>query len=188
MNENRQVQKELFEDFVCREKARHTKGIFNQNPKFAVTLRLEHLVFIAIGFIVLFAIIFSMGVEKGKSMATVSGRDAEVPASGGKDNPPMPEPIAQETVHYAKQVTALERVQDSEASKDVFTVQVASYIKKDAADSYVQRLKAQGYDAFTLKRGDYHVICVGRFSEKPAAEAEMKKLRKTYHDCLVRKI
>ncbi len=187
INENRQVQKELFEDFADREKARQPKGIFRKKPKFAITVYPEHIVFTAIGFIILSAVIFSMGVEKGKSLKPAVLAGPESPEAKKAIDAGLRESFTQHEENPVKEDTVLPQPKENMVLSG-FTVQVASYTKKDTAQSYAGQLQAQGYDAFTLHRGNHHIICIGKFNDRHAAESEMKKLRKKYHDCLVRKI
>jgi hypothetical protein len=187
INENRQVQKELFGDFTGREKTRQSKGIFHKKPKFAITICLEHIIFTAIGFIILSAVIFSMGVEKGKSLIFSVQAAPETPAIMEAVDTGLQESFPQHKESHVREDTVLSQAKDSEAPAG-FTVQVASHAKKDTAQSYATQLQAQGYDAFTLYRGNHHIICIGKFNDRQTAESEMKKLRKKYHDCLVRKI
>jgi hypothetical protein len=187
INENRQVQKELFEDFADREKARQPKGIFHKKPKFAITVYPEHIVFTAIGFIILSAVIFSMGVEKGKTLSLALQLAPEKLVVKETIDNVLQESSTQHEESPVIEDTTLPQVKDSELLSG-FTVQVASHTKKDTAQSHARQLQAKGYDAFTLHRGNHHIICIGKFNDRQAAESEMKNLRKKYHDCLVRKI
>jgi hypothetical protein len=188
MDKNRQVQKELFEDFVSHGKTKHPKGLFNQKPKFSVVLYFEHIIFIAIGFVVLSALIFSIGVERGKSLIQAP-RLVDIQ---DKINSELIQEAPKDiTVNEQESIQRVEEIPSEAVSSEVvtaYTVQIASYTKKDTAEAYADRLKEQGLDAFTLEKGDYYIVCIGRFADKQKAESEMKTLRRTYHDCLVRKI
>ena len=187
MDEKRQVQKELFEDFVSKEKKIHSRDFLQKNSKLSLNLCFGHLIFVFIGFIIALAVVFSIGVEKGKSISSVSLRQAEA----YKDIKEA-ERIESENFVFEQQ-NDIEEIDVSARSVDVeipfaFTVQVASYRREEVAKKHEEQLKAQGNDAFVLKKGDYYIVCVGKFSNRQGADTQMKKLRKVYSDCLVRKI
>jgi hypothetical protein len=187
MDEKRQVQKELFEDFVSREKQNRPNDLFQKKSKVSINLCFEHIVIVLIVFIIMLAVVFSIGVEKGKSMAPAftgnmpkdsHAKEIEIE----KFEHVVPE--QDEAVDYAE---VLVKPVEAEVQFS-YTVQVASYLREDTAKRHAEQLKSQGDDAFIIKKGNYYITCVGKFTDRQGAEAKAKKLKKSYNDCLVRKI
>ncbi len=72
-----------------------------------------------------------------------------------------------------------------------FTVQVASYKKEKYAQQEAMGLKDKGYkghEIFVLPKGNYSILCVGKFDQHDQAKVFSEKLRKKYKDCLVRRL
>ena len=187
MDEKRQVQKELFEDFVSREKKIRSRDFLQKKPKLSINLCFEHLIFVFIGFIIALAVIFSIGVEKGKYISLDSTRQAETRKAAEETERIESESFVFEQQNAIKEIAAQVKPVDAEAPFE-FTVQVASYAREEVAKKHTEQLKAQNNDAFVLKKGDYYITCVGKFTDRQSADTQMKKLRKSYSDCIVRKI
>jgi hypothetical protein len=189
MDEKRQVQKELFEDFVSREKKSRHGDLFQKKPKVSITLCFEHLVIVFIVFIIILAVVFSIGVEKGRSVSSSFQRQARDEKYGRE-----PETVELESAVFNQQNDAenaapLSKALDLEDDTPFsFTIQVASYKREDTAKRHAEELKSQGDDAFVLQKGDYYITCIGKFTDRQSADNQIKKLRKSYNDCLVRRI
>jgi len=188
MDEKRQVQKELFEEFGSPEKRRYSKNLFENRSKRTITLLYEHIAFIAIGLIVFSIIVFSLGVERGKSVRSKRVSFAE---DAKKDTDKI---VLSKTGEHAEDAVVEKESEDEslpeyeEKPLPGYTVQVASYTSESFAKGRVDKLKSEGYKAFALHKGSYYIMCIGKFSDKEDAGSEMKRLRKQYSDCLIRKI
>ena len=187
MDEKRQVQKELFEDFVSREKKSRCGDLFQKKPKVSIVLCFEHLVIVFIVFIIILAVVFSIGVEKGRSVSSSFLRQAQEEVYGRKPEIAEPESVVFKQQDDAESAQSLSKALEDETPFS-FTIQVASYKREDTAKRHAEELKLQGNDAFVLQKGDYYITCVGKFADSKGADSQMKKLRKSYSDCLVRKI
>ncbi len=192
MDEKRQVQRELFEEFGSVEKPKYPKNAFQNKPKPTVTLSYEHIIFVIIGVIILSIIVFSLGVERGKRIVfrnklfSTDDINSDERFKSAKEYDDIDTAEGQEV----KPPAAAEDKQE-EAAEDIilpYTVQVASYKSNAAAESRAEDLKLEGYEAFTMEKGEYYIMCIGRFADKADAAAENKRLRKRYSDCFVRKI
>lgn len=62
------------------------------------------------------------------------------------------------------------------SGKVKYTVQVGAYSKKANANNQAKQLKADGFDAYVYKEGNYYKVQCGAFSEKSNADALVKKL------------
>lgn len=179
MDEKRQIQKELFEEFAGTGKKKHAKGVIYPKIKKSFNLSYEHIVFIFIGIIIACVVSFSLGVEKGKS---IKAKKAEAITE---------EEIRIPAAHTAETVVeepAIEiPVEPEKEEGPVYTVRVASYFKESTAEKEMELLKGKGIDSFTYQSGRYYVVCVGRFEDKKKARSEQRKLLKSYPDCYVKK-
>lgn len=189
MDEKSKIQKELFEEFVEADKKKHLKAKFWPGPKRTITLSYEHLIFIAMAFIITAAVFFSLGAERGKrlqvkSLALVEKESRQTPVQIAE----ILEPVQKEAA--TKEEKAGLQPKEAGGKKEVvsvYTVQVASYVKKDSADQEAQRLKEKGLKPFVFLSGNYYIVCGGEFKSKTEAASEQKRLRKIYPDCYVRR-
>jgi len=189
MDEKREVQKELFEEFGSAQKRKYPKNLFEQKQKRTIALQYEHLAFIAIGVIVFSIIVFSLGVERGKSVSLKRGI-ITVEETKGFDKV-----IISKTNQHQESVVVEEESEIISSQEEYeqepvpgYTVQVASYTSEGFAKGRVDKLRLEGYEAFTLHKGNFYIMCIGKFRDRDSAVSEMKRLRKSYSDCLVRKI
>ncbi len=157
----------------------------------------EKAVLIIIGFITISIISFSLGVEKGRKMASsnilMERAAVAVPAQ------PVVAAVAQkqETVldrpqslnTEAETVVKKEPVNDQKAGKN-YTIQVASYKVKTYAQKEADILKNKGLSPLFLNKGNYVVLCVGNFVSRSAAESLLTELKKQkrYSGCLIRRL
>ncbi|MDP8293010.1 MAG: SPOR domain-containing protein [Candidatus Orphnella occulta] len=188
MDEKRQVQKELFEEFGSPEKRRYPKNLFENKSNRTITLLYEHIAFIIIGIIVLSIIVFSLGVERGKSVRL---KRVSLAAENKKDIDNIVLSKADKDAEVAvieEEKALLPLPEYEEEPLPAYTVQVASYASESFAKGRVDKLISEGYEAFALHKGSYYIMCIGRFRDKEDAVSEMKRLRKQYSDCLLRKI
>jgi len=183
MDEKRQVQKELFEEFADQpERRRQAKPIFHPRPKRTFTLSYEHIVITAIAFILVAVISFSLGVEKGKRS---DNRQVKEPVSRKSSVGNEPKELAKEEI-VVEVVSEEEPIQEPVEVKPVYTVQVASYSRKEDADKEAQKVEAKGYKSLVLLKGSYYIVCAGEFENKDKAKRLEKKLKSTYKDCYTR--
>lgn len=205
MDEKRQIQKELFEEFVKADRKKHLKGIFQPRPKRTITLSYEHSIFIVMAFIIAAALFFSLGVERGKRLQVKSfalaekskveqaqAQIAEVPRPV-QEKPPTGK---EETGTQPKGPAEKELLEKEPAKKEspekgrlatLYTIQAASCAKKDSADKEVLRIKKEGFKPFVFPSGKYYIVCVGEFKNKAEAASLQNRLRKLYPDCYIRR-
>ena len=186
-------QQELFDEFVVVKKTRgRFFGVLNKFnkpifPQYRLTLSVayEKLFIILIGVALVAAIIFSLGVERGRSLNSTEV-EAPVPVQPVVAAPPV-EPVTPQVVEAPKTVAAQPKASATPAADKSFTIQVASYKARDAAQKELSRVKAMGYPADIIKKGDYFILCVGSFATKDAAKQTLTAMGKRYKGCLIRK-
>ena len=69
-----------------------------------------------------------------------------------------------------------------------YTIQVASYKDAKYGEKEAIGLKKKGYETLTLTKGDYSILCVGRFATKDEANIFARKLKYQYKDYVVRRM
>lgn len=181
------MQADLF-DFhtapVSHEKTRPHVG----GDRFRVTFNLEQAL---VGFIVLIVMnsfVFAWGVERGKAMArqavaeavsaadsgsvagrsspsdpsetTASGEETSVQQEAGAPQENKGEAGAQEVNTPNQAVIA---ASEPPAASGNYTIQVATYRTKSAAERFIRKLSEKGFHSFTIPSGGYIQVCVDRF-------------------------
>ncbi len=179
MNESKNYQPELFDEFSKNQK----KGrmFFKKLPraqKINIIVSQEKLIFFAIAIVILFIIIFSLGVERGKKIeATRYFKKAKYTQQTAEH-----EVKSENEKELKKIVTAIP------VEQKIFTVQVAAFKKLPQANEEVKKLKEKNDNVFIEKRGDYNIVYVGKFKNKQEALNKQNKLKIKYKDCFIRKI
>lgn len=189
---NAQKQQELFEEFIIREKRKSKlfgafkfkKPIFPQQ-RLTFSFSYETLIIALIGVVLSASILFSLGVERGRSLEF----------SSAISSPVAVQPVTETTVSEIK-ISPVNAVieQPAEVQKEAtvkpdkpFTIQVASYKTRDLAEKELTRLKKKGYSSDILKKGDYFILCVGSYAKKELANQALPYWERQYKGCIVRK-
>ncbi|MBI5144686.1 MAG: SPOR domain-containing protein [Candidatus Omnitrophica bacterium] len=126
----------------------------------------EKTLILAIAFIVISIISFSLGVEKGKNLVSLKKTNSQFDTAEEKQVQPKEEKNILEN----------------------YTVQLASYKGKVSVQREADRLKKKGFSPLVLNKGQYLVLCVGNFSDKQKAETVLSEFRKRYPDCRIRRL
>ncbi len=69
-----------------------------------------------------------------------------------------------------------------------YTIQVASISNSKNVSKELSKLRSKGYTAFSLTKGKYTVICVGRFNAREDAQINLVKMKNSYPDCQIRRL
>lgn len=189
-------QQELFDEFVVVKKTRgrffgvlnkFNKPIFPQH-RLNLSLSYEALIIILIGAVLVASIIFSLGVERGRSLNT---GDVELPApiQPVVAVPAQVTPVVAEAPKPAPKPApkAAEAPKSPAAADKPYTIQVASYKARGLADKEIPKIKAMGYSADVVKKGDYFVLSAGPFATADAAKQAVAAIGKKYKGCIIRK-
>jgi septal ring-binding cell division protein DamX len=67
-----------------------------------------------------------------------------------------------------------------------YTVQIASYSKRSAAQSIAERLEKKGYKTNITRRGSFYILTAGDFKSKDEARKAIAALKSSYRDCFIR--
>ncbi len=180
-------------------------GKNSRNEYKCLTLSFENIIVLCIIFVMSLVLSYSFGVEKGKKTAmpmhtprpieTVQSADNQ--KAGGPEVISLAEPeeevIRIETVPEPEPQLAPEGQTESAAidepvDEDFFTIQVASFKLEKNARIEAARLKDIGYDIYVQAKGNYSIVCVGKFMQREKAEEFASKLKNRYNDYLVRRL
>lgn len=175
--EEERLQKELFPFESPKKRFTGFAGIFRKagidGSVFAITLKIDKLVFIFIAIIMIMVIVYALGVEKGKSVIIKSS-----PASTPSYAAPLK--VSPE-IKPIKPVSVVTVAAVNEVVKP-YTIAVASLSRKDTAMEEVARMKANGFDSFVIYSQPYYVVCIGAFDDKTSS-ASQKELARVKRFC-----
>ncbi len=189
--------------------------IENSAPRFIfsrVVLSFDNVVVVFVFVILALIIAFSIGVDRGRVKARMARPIAGVAIAGPLLTSVMPrtqmttvttlpantKPIVVNTgvaEAAAREVVPVATIAAPVTTRTVplqkgvdkgYTVQVASYKKESMAQKEVVDLKAKGLESFVAIKGDYAIVCVGRFSSQDQAKQMQGKLKKRYKDSMIR--
>ena len=181
--EEERLQRELFPFEPPKKRFSGFAGIFRKagidGSVFAITLKIDKLVFISIAIIMMMVIVYALGVERGRSVspkpsaAPIVQQAVPIKAAPVKITPEAKLQPAAETVVPA--------VKDTVAKP--YTIAVASLSKKENAISEAAKMKSGGFESFVIYSQPYYVVCVGAFADKTSAAsqkelARVKRLRR----------
>lgn len=210
MKNNRDNQFELFPD-----SQNNSDSDFNDPSSKNLTLTPENIIVLCIAFLIGGVAFYSFGVQRGKSLARAHSEAPsgnQVKKSGGEIiiDAPVRKKIQEEVITTSGLVSELpvdttseqieilhlpeleeEIVVEDVPDKEYYTVQVASFKKDTSAREEAETLKKIGYDGqniSVMRKGEYSIVCIGKFTVKNEAKNFSQKLKKRYKDCLVRRM
>ncbi len=185
-------------------------------PKFLLanlTLSVESLVILSILGIMVGLFSFSIGVERGKQIAALALDERVSAAWNLQKQPPTAvvaasKPAVKGNGGYVTPVVKVQTPQTRQkpvvvkaktpvkASKTIakaipvggnITVQVATYKNESFAQKEALDLKAKGYPTFLIKKGDFYLVCAGRFASLEQANIYLQKLQAKYRGSQIRR-
>lgn len=173
--DNSEKQKELFDEFKSETKGLKLfkgKGHMQQGRAFLFQVSFEKIVFFLIGAVIIIAIAFCLGVERGKYVAGIPRPVA--PASA-----PIKQliPVALKP-QPATNVTT--KVPASLRKSVIYTIRIASYTNKKSAAGETAKLRQTGFPAYVKASGSFYMICVGDYLDKNQADSALLALKKKY--------
>ena len=165
------------------------------------TLSLENMIIAGIFILMGVVFSFSVGVERGKKIALANSfknvysnvlsipKEKAVAAPAAKtstlktlNQAPAAIPVPQESNTYEVQPPA------APVETGSYTIQVASFKQLEFAQQEAEGLRKKGYEIFVLPKGNYSIVCVGKFLRKDDAGVTQTRLKKTYKDSMLRRL
>ncbi len=74
------------------------------------------------------------------------------------------------------------------AIQDSYTIQVAAFKNRELLLRQAQLLAKNGFSPVAFTKGDYFILCVGKFSNQESAQFLLNQLQKTYANCRIRRL
>jgi hypothetical protein len=75
-----------------------------------------------------------------------------------------------------------------DAVKTSYTIQVAAFKNRDLALRQAQLLSKRGLTPLVFAKGNYIILCVGKFSNQESAQPLLNQLQKAYAGCRIRRL
>ncbi|MDD5130847.1 MAG: SPOR domain-containing protein [Candidatus Omnitrophica bacterium] len=79
-------------------------------------------------------------------------------------------------------------VKNNTAVASGYTIQVATFKNKQLALRQAHALIKEGLTPMVFAKGDYIVLCVGKFSNQESAQPLLIQLQRTYAGCRIRRL
>lgn len=179
------MQAELFEmSGPVVEAARITRPSSSWMDQFKVTLRVDHLLIGGILALVLYVLVFSFGVEKGKRYAMAELKAEKVKQEQiSKELIELKSPTLVET-HASKPAppSPTPALTASPAPlTEQYTIQLITFKSRKRAEQEVERLKKLGYRSFIIPQGKFFQVCTDAFQNMGEAREKLMKLRSEGH-------
>jgi hypothetical protein len=74
------------------------------------------------------------------------------------------------------------------AAQCAYTVQVAAFTSKELALRQAQNLVKNGFQPVAFIKGNYIILCVGKFFNQESAQPLLARLQRTYANCRIRRL
>ncbi len=175
--------------------------------RYRMSVRLDQALFLLIGLLVIYVLVFSFGVETGKRYAMSElkaerlKRERMVDELRDKVFPPQPALTASasslnsqkgelhsvpasetaaapvETVSPVVEAPQQPIQTATNAQNRKFTIQILTIASKAAAEKEVKRLSEKGMSGFIISRGKLNEVCVNGFDSHKQALQQLKELK-----------
>lgn len=144
-------------------------------PEKALTLVLgyEKLILVLFGLLVILAVVFVFGFERGKKSVLARNKGVRPVAKVTKPTP-LPASIKDEPKTGSR--------------NERWAIQVATFKSEQLAQKEAERLKDKGFSTSIDKtKGGYYQVLAGDYSRSKDGSETLSVLRKIYKDCYIRK-
>lgn len=169
--------------------------------RYRLNLRLDHLLILMIGFVMLYAFVYSAGVERGKkhvtreiNAATAKLQQQLFDKTDGKSVvtvdaaklPPAEAAPAETAVQVEPTRAEPEPLEQKpvetaavEAAKPEgkYTIQLVTYDSESLAQRQLKALSEKGYRGFVVPKGKYLQVCVNAFDSRKGAASLLQELK-----------
>ena len=187
------MQGELFEmSGPVVDAARITRPSSGWMDQFKVTLRIDHLLIGGILALVLYVLVFSFGVEKGKRYAMAELKAEKIKQEQIskelielKSPSPSSLPLLVGTHISESKATSPSPAPALTASpaplNGQYTIQLITFKSRKRAEQEVERLKKLGYRSFMIPQGRFFQVCTDAFQNMGEAREKLMRLKSEGH-------
>lgn len=193
-------QLELFKEFTKASEIRSRR--FNlpsiSGEKIILQFSYEKVVFVIIGFVLLSALIFSLGVESGRQLKFAKSekkRESIIETVQTNNSADEEKEIKNKIAEEVKIVDMqplkqnLDNKQASDIKSEFHTIQVAAYKSVSQAVKEKQKIQKSGVESFIIaSKNGFFSVCAGQFNDITSAKKKLTDLKKNYHDCFIKKV
>ena len=158
--------------------------------RFRITLRLDHLSVVSILALVLYVLVFSFGVEKGKRMTLHEQETQKAKQEGLTKEVVLASVVEQDTLNKEGAPTTKELIPavsspeqkiktsiTGSGSTGRFTIQVATFNSKMRAEQEIKKLQEKGYHGFIIPGRKIYQVCVEMFEDVITAREKLAQLK-----------
>lgn len=162
------------------------------NPHFAVSL--EQIFITLIVVLILFVLVFMMGVLRGRSLRQPADATRPAPTAVHSQAATQPQVLIGQNTVLASRTAAISTAPKfpeptlANTAKKPYTIQLVTYRNEDRALKEIAVLKARGLDARLIRRSGYFEICVGQYADRKEAQKDLRNLGNRYKGCYLRKL
>lgn len=206
------VQGELFrEELAVNLGSNQAKSFLSQ---YRLTLTLDKLLLVFIGFVIVFVLTYSFGVERGKQAAekrfealipahqeTINTTGTTLPVHDPQEEvvlevkSPLSPTVDQagepaNTVKPETKNPAVDKFPHASPTRGKYTIQLVTYVSGNQASQEISYLQSKGYDGFVIPSGRHFQVCADYFSNQAQARTVLGRIRTTgrYPDAFVRPV
>ncbi len=192
---NRDVQPELFSGLEKKhKKTSFRKRLFPVNKSLAVSISYDALIVVIITLLMINLVSFVCGIERGKNLTKINNNKSDLKLRAKAKSlkktivPKNNTRKGQTQIIPEQKIKVGQNNPPNSATRDKkYTIQLVTYSKEGLAKIEVDRLKANGFKSFLLKKGKYFVVYSGIYNTRKGALKKVNHLKKRYKDCLVRR-
>ena len=198
MNEKQvqENQQELFDRFSHEPQKPERSSMIAKNQKpILISTTLEQILLISLVTILVFCLIFYLGVLRGRSMVSgISQRPvvlsvATVPA---RHEVSVPTTVQAKTVVVVPMISGNPKKESPPLATNVtlakpYTIQVLTTKKKAYAESEAMFLRNSGFNSQVSQSGDFYVVCVGTYANKEEAKKDISRFSSKYKNPYLRR-
>ena len=178
-----ETQKEFFNEFSGEAKGPDRFPSIQKTQKpILLNTSVEQLLLAGILLILLLCFAFFLGVLRGRALQTQPPSTFAPAAARGRLTTSAP-PLGLS----AKSAPVPSGPQKSSGEAKPYTIQLASYKKKDMADTEAAQIRRSGHVAAVFASGEYYVICAGQYTNKEEAKKDLQYFSSRYHEPFLRR-
>ena len=174
----RENQQELFSDFVAEpRRIERIPSIAKTQKPILISTTLEQILLAGLVSILVFCLVFFLGVLRGRSLAPARLAVA-------------PPPVAAQIPRALPAPVMIKKTTPPPAADNgpkPYTIQVLTTKKKNYAENEAALLKKSGFSAWAMASGDYYVVCVGSYAGKGDARKDLASFAVRYKDSYLRR-
>ena len=155
-----------------------------------VPIRFDQIIAILIGLVALYAVIYSLGVERGKRAAGSAAPSVTVSPEATQASPKVMITYGAIKVGPPAEKKAPEEPLRAHPAGS-YTIQMATYQTQSAAEKQVSKFIKLGHQAFVVTEGSLRLVCLDGFISRQEASRTLQALkvrRMVPYDAFVRSL